>query len=89
MRLEDYLQSCLEALRLNRPALFWDHLVRASSLGHLGEIEEGCKAAASLLKLKPDFAARGRILMRRFIKFDEILERTISGLSEVGVEVDP
>jgi hypothetical protein len=62
---------------------------KASSLSQLGEIEDGRKAATSLLKLTPDFAARGRMLIRRLIKFDEIVQRAISGLSKVGVEVDP
>jgi hypothetical protein len=38
-------------------------------------------------KLKPDFAARGRILIRHYIKFEDIVERVIKGLKAVGIEV--
>jgi hypothetical protein len=62
-------------------------VARASSLGLLGDIEDGRKTAAELLKLKPDFPASGRILMRHYIKFEDVLERIIEGLNAVGIEV--
>ncbi len=69
------------------PRPFWDHLARASSLGLLGNIEDGRKSANELLKLKPDFKERGRILIEHYIKFDDIVKRIIDGLRAVGVEV--
>ena len=74
-------------MKLTSPALFWNHVVTASSLGLLGNIEDGRKAAAELLKLKPDFAARGRILIRHYIKFEDIVERVIEGLNAVGIKI--
>jgi len=70
------------------PALFWDHLARASTLGLLGNIEDGRKSAAELLKLKPDFPERGRIQIRHYIKFEDIVERVIEGLNAAGIEVE-
>jgi tetratricopeptide (TPR) repeat protein len=87
LRQKDYAGAYHEALRLNAPIFFWDQIVKASSLGLLGNIEDGRKIAAELLKLKPDFPASGRILMRHYIKFEDILERVIKGLNAVGVEV--
>jgi adenylate cyclase len=87
LRQKDYAGAYQETLRLNAPVFFWDHIVKASSFGLLGNIEDGRKAAAELLKLKPDFPARGRILMRHYIKFEAIFERVIKGLKAVGVEV--
>jgi tetratricopeptide (TPR) repeat protein len=87
IRQKDYAGAYQESLKLNAPALFLDHVARASTLGLLGNIEDGRKAAAELLKLKPDFAARGRILIRHYIKFDDIFERVIKGLKAVGLEV--
>ena len=84
---KDYAAAYHETLKLPSPALFLNHLARASSLGLLGNIEDGRKSAAELLKLKPDFPARGRILMRHYIKFEDILERVIEGLKAVGVEI--
>jgi adenylate cyclase len=67
--------------------LFLDHVARASTLGLLGNIEDGCKVAAELLKLKPNFAELGRILIRHYIKFEDIVERVIKGLNAVCIEV--
>ena len=84
---KDYAAAYHETLKLASPALFWNHVVMASSLGLLGNIEDGRKAAAELLKLKPDFPARGRILIRHYIKFEDIVERVIEGLKAVGIAV--
>ena len=87
MRQKDYAGAYHETLRLNAPVFFWDKIVTASSLGLLGNIEDGRKAAAQLLKLKSDFAARGRILIGHYIKFEDIVEQVVEGLKAVGVEV--
>ncbi len=87
LRQADYEGALQETLKLNQPALFWDHLARAASLGLLGQIDDGRRAAAELLKLKPDFEERGRFLIQCYIKFDDIVEQVIIGLAAVGVDV--
>jgi tetratricopeptide (TPR) repeat protein len=87
LRQKNYAEAYHETLKLNRPALFWDHLARASIYGLLGNIEGGRTAAAELLNLKPDFTARGRILISRYIKFEDIVKRVVKGLKAVGLEV--
>ncbi len=69
------------------PECHWDQLLKASACGHLGRIEEGQACVRALLALKPDFAQRGRILIGRYIKFEDIVERVIEGLNAVGIEV--
>lgn len=88
LRQKNYMEAYQETLRLNRPALFWDHLARGSTLGLLDNIEEGRKAAAKLLQLKPDFAKRGRKLIGHFIKFEDMVEQVIEGLNAVGMKVN-
>lgn len=88
VRREKYEEAHREALNLNRPGLFWQPLVRAASLGLLGKVEEGKKAAADLLALKPDFPARGRTLIGHYIKFEDIADRTLAGLQSVGVDIE-
>lgn len=41
-----------------------------------------------LLKLKPDFPSRGRILIGHYIKFEEIVERVIGGLRKSGLNIE-
>jgi len=81
-------EAYLETLNFRRPAVFWEPLMRAASFGRLGRIEEGKRAAKELLKLKPDFSNRGRILIGHYIKFEEIVKRTIDGLSKVGLNIE-
>ena len=87
LRQKDYAGAYRETLKLNSPALFWDHIAKTASLGLLGNIEDGRKSAADLLKLKPDFAERGPKMIRHFIKFENIVERIIDGLNAVGIQV--
>ena len=61
--------------------------MKAAAFGHVGRIDEGRKAVEDLLTLKPDFQARGRKLMGKFIKFDDIAERIIDGLDKAGLKV--
>ena len=85
---QDYQQAYMETLCFSAPNLFWDHLLKAAALGQLGRIRKGRSAAGRLLELKPDFVRRGNVLIRRFIKFDDIVERLIVGLGRVGVKID-
>ena len=88
LRQHDYQNAYLETKGFRRPAIFWYPLARAATLGLLDKVEEGRKYAEELLKLKPDFKERGRILIGRYIKFDNIADLVIEGLDKVGVRVD-
>jgi adenylate cyclase len=88
LRQEDYEKAHLETLNFRRPSLFWEPLMQAATFGLLGRYEEGKQAVQKLLELKPDFPSRGRILIRHYIKFDEIVDRMIEGLSKVGLKVE-
>jgi adenylate cyclase len=78
----------LETLNLGRPAIFWEPLAKGATFGQLGRYEEGKRAEENLLKLKPDFPNRGRLLVRHYIKFEEIVERVIDGLRKSGLNVE-
>ena len=88
VRQKKYQQAYLETLNFRKPMFFWDPLAKAATFGLLGRYEEGKQAAEELLKLKPDFSSRGRVLIGHYIKFDEIVERTIDGLSKVGLIIE-
>lgn len=83
-----YEQAWEETLNFNTPLLFWDPLMKAASLGLLGRIEEGILAGKDLLVCKPDFPARGRLLIKHFIKFDDIVEKVLLGLRNIGIPVE-
>jgi TolB-like protein len=87
LRQEEYKRAHLETQSLRRPLIFWDPLAKAATLGLLGRYEEGRQFAESLLKIKPDFPSRGRILIKHYIKFEDLVERVIDGLQKVGLNV--
>ena len=87
VRQKDYEQAYRETLNFNTPILFWEPLLKAAILGLLERIDEGKQAAEDLLRLKPDFPSRGTVLIRHYIKFKEIVERTIEGLNKVGLRI--
>ena len=88
IRQGDYEKAYAETLHFRMPLLFWDSLIKAATLGLLGRIREGKKAVEDLLKLKPDFSTRGRVLIKHYIKFDDILARIIEGLNKVGLSIE-
>ena len=88
LRQHDFQKAYLETTGLRRPAIFWYPLARASTFGLLNKIDEGRKYARDLLQLKPDFKERGRIMIGRYIKFDNIADLIIEGWDRVGVTVD-
>lgn len=87
VRQGDYEQAYLETLNFRRPYVFWEPLMQAATFGHLERYEEGKKAVEKLLELKPDFPSRGRILIKHYIKFDDIVDHVIGGLDKVGLKL--
>ncbi len=88
LRQEDYEGAYLETMSLKGPVVFWYPLAKATALGHLGRDEEGKRFVENLLKLKPDFPSRARILIGHYIKFEEIVERVIDGLRKSGLHIE-
>jgi adenylate cyclase len=87
-RLGNYEKAYRESLDFRMPELFWDPLLKASACGHLGRIEAGQASVGALLALKPDFARRGRILIGRYVKFEDIADRIIEGLGKLGMRIE-
>jgi len=79
-----YVEACS---RKRYSTLFWDSLIRASTCGLMGKTEEGEKFVNSLLQLRPDFPANGRKLVNKFIKFQDISEKILTGLRVSGLKI--
>ena len=86
-RAGNYEKAYRETLHFMMPEFYWDHLLKASVCGQLGKIEEGQACVRTLLALKPDFAQRGRILIGRYVKFENIADRIIEGLGKLGLNI--
>jgi adenylate cyclase len=66
---------------------FWLPVVRASTLGNLGRLDEAQTHLDQVLALKPDFAPRARELIRRSLKADAIIDDLMDGLRAAGLQV--
>ncbi len=88
LRLGKYEMAYRETFDLTMPDLFWDQILKAAACGQLGRIEEGQTYVQILLDLKPDFARRGRGLITRFVKSEDLVDRLIEGLSRLGLNIE-
>ncbi|HEY6547469.1 MAG TPA: hypothetical protein VI589_06175, partial [Vicinamibacteria bacterium] len=73
------------ALEYRDPTFFWRAVMRASSLGLLGRLDEAQVEVADLLRGKPDFGARGRTLIGYYIKRPEVMGLVVGGLEKAGL----
>jgi adenylate cyclase len=81
----EYENAFAEALKFNYPELFWDPVMRAAALGRLGRQNEAKAAVGQLLELEPEFATRGRWMISRFVKVDDLIDTIIEGLQKAGL----
>ena len=66
---------------------FWRSVMRASCLGLLGRTAEARSEENEILSGKPDFQARGRVLIGHFIKFPQVMDPIVDGLARAGLEL--
>jgi adenylate cyclase len=88
MRLGYYELAYRTALLFQDATFFWRPLMRASSLGHLGRRAEAKHEVAELLRRKPNFHSRGRVLIRRYLKFPDLEACVVEGLAKAGLKLD-
>ncbi len=81
----EYENAFAKALKFNYPELHLDPMMRAAALGQLGREDEARAAVSELLKLVPDFATRGRLLISRYVKVDDLVDNIIEGLRKAGL----
>lgn len=83
----DYDHAYLEVEKVRTPLLYWDPLLRASTLGLLGRKEEGLLALNELLELKPNFSENGNETMRRTLYLKKHQDFIIQGLEKLDFQV--
>jgi adenylate cyclase len=84
-RLNRYDAAYEEACKYAVPGLFWGPMLRVACLGQLNEPEKAKKHIADLANLKPDFPEKANMLIRRYIKEDELVALVENGLVKAGM----
>lgn len=87
IRRQDYEESYRQAQEFTLHGSFWAPLMRLTALAHLGRRDEAALALADLLQMKPDIRSRGRWLISRYVKFEELIERIEEALTSVGLRL--
>ncbi len=82
----EYEKAYAEALKFNFPTLFWDPVMRAIALSRLGRNDEANSAIQQLLEIEPNFETQGHLLIRRYVKVEEIANKVMEGLRKAGLE---
>lgn len=85
IRRGQYEEAYTAALEYPDRVFFWRDLMITSSLGLLGRLQEARSSLAELLRVRPDFAKRGRTLIGYYIKPPEVRERIVEGCRKVGL----
>ena len=76
-----------DALEYRDSTFFWRSVMRACCLARLGRAAEAESEVAEILRAKPDFAARGRVLMAHFIKLPDVIGQIVAGLARAGLKL--
>ena len=81
----EYKNAFTEALKFNFPELYLDPMIRAAAMAQMGKREDARAAIDRLLELEPEFAVRGRWLISRYVKVDEVVDKIVLGLHKAGL----
>lgn len=84
-RKSEYETALREAHMMNIPTLVMDPLLRVAALGQLGRIEQGRRAIAELLEIRPDFNEDPRRYLNWLIPSDELVDRVLEGVEKAGL----
>ena len=83
----DFEEAHWQALEFSPQEVFWQPLMQAVALAFLGRRAEAILQADRIIKLQPCFLERSSWLIRRYVKFDELVERIEDGLRRAGLPV--
>jgi TolB-like protein/Flp pilus assembly protein TadD len=84
----EYPQALECVRKINMPSYFYWHAALAATYGRLGRVEEARRAAGELLKLYPDYSAKAREELAKWLG-PEMVEHFIEGLRKAGLEIPP
>jgi adenylate cyclase len=83
----EYELAYNEAIQYDLPGLFWGPMLRAACLGQLKRQGEAEQQISRLLKFKPDFQEKSRMLIQRYVKEDALVEHILEGLQKAGLKI--
>jgi adenylate cyclase len=86
-RERDYEGALKEALKVDMPGYWPNHMTLAAVYGQLGRWEEAGAALERVLQLFPSFEERAREELGKWLFEKEVLEHMLEGLEKAGLNV--
>jgi TolB-like protein/tetratricopeptide (TPR) repeat protein len=85
-RARDYEGALEEALKVDMPGYWPNHMTLAAIYGQLGRPKEAGAALERLLQLSPSFEERAREELGKWLFEREVLEHMLEGLEKAGLQ---
>jgi adenylate cyclase len=82
----EYAAALAEALKVNIPGFWANHMALAQAYAQLGRLDEARAAGAKLLELNPEFPHKARQEFAKFFFTEEHVEHALAGLRKAGIE---
>ena len=83
----EYEKALSYALRIEMPGWYWYHIVLAIDYAQLGRQAEARANVQELLKVFPDFEAKGLSELRKWFWEEEFVEHVVEGLRKAGLVI--
>jgi len=84
---KEYPQGLQCADKINRPDLYWDPMMKGSTLGHLNRSEEAEKQIELLVQLLPvDTADQVKNIISSFVLSEDAINEVMMGLKKAGLK---
>jgi len=85
---KDYQKALQFAEKVSRPALFWDPLLKAATLGHLNRADEAGKNLKILNHIIPGATAKVKGITEAFLLSQDLNKEIFEGLRKAGVNLE-
>ena len=83
----NFAEALREANQMGLPDFFWDPLLKASCLGHLGRLDEAGRSFRRLMDLQPQFEQNAERFVGCLVLSATLKTRILDGLSAAGMRV--
>jgi len=88
LELGDYDEALARLDLIDMPGFFWTPLLRAATLGQMGQLEEAGEAVQILLALKPKIQQQGADFLKLWQLSPALYAHIVEGLARAGLTID-
>ena len=83
---KDFEKALVESLKIDLPLIFWDNALKSVCYAYNNNLPKAEMYLIQINEFMPDFFNRPIYYLKKFIKFDDILETVVEGITKAGFE---